>query len=68
MVRGRIVAAPFDDPALQGRLAIEYAVRAIEGSIDYRQIGPAIKLATQTTLPPATALAPAEFRPEFLIP
>ena len=68
MMRRRIFASPFDDPALQGRLAVEYAVRAIEGSIDYRQIGPAIKLATQTTLPPATALAPANFRPEFLIP
>lgn len=68
MMRGRIAAAPFDDPALQGRLAIEYAIRAIEGSVDYRQIGPAIRLATPVDLPPNSALAPAEFRPEFSIP
>lgn len=68
MLRGRIAAASFDDPALQGRLAIEYAVRSVEGSIDYRQIGPPIRLVTQSDLPAVGALAPAEFRPEFLIP
>lgn len=34
--RGLIEAAPFDDPVLQGRLAVEYAVRAIEGRLDQR--------------------------------
>lgn len=68
MMRGRIDAAPFDDPAMQGRLAIEYAVRAIEGTVDHRQIGPVIRLVTRTSLPPADALAPAGFRPEFVIP
>lgn len=67
MMRGRIEAAPYDDPALQGRLAIEYSVRAIEGSVDYRQIGPRIEVVTRDNLPPTDALAPADFRPMFEI-
>ncbi len=65
MKRGRISAAPFDDPALQGRLSIEYAVRAIEGNVDFRQIGPPVQLVTRDSLPPLDALAPADFRPVF---
>ena len=68
IMRGHIEAAPFDDPALQGRLAVEYAVRAVEGMIDLRQIGPPISLATRENLPPETALAPADFRPVFRVP
>lgn len=68
IMRGRIETAPFDDPALQGRLAIEYAVRAIEGKVDHRQIGPPVTLVTRETLPPYEALAPADFRPIFEIP
>ena len=68
MMRGHIQAAPFDDPALQGRLAVEYAVRAIEGAVDHRQLGPPVVLATKDTLPPRAALAPADFRPVFVLP
>jgi len=61
-------AAPFDDPRLQGRLAVETAVRAIEGSIERRQIGPEIRLAEPLALPPADALSPPQARPEFVVP
>lgn len=67
LTRGLIEAAPFDDPLLQGRLAVEYAVRAIEGRLDWRRIGPVIKLATKDSLPAADALAPADFRPSFSV-
>lgn len=67
MMRGRILAAPFDDPALQGRISIEYAVRAIEHTVDHRQIGPPIRLVTSKSLPPANALAPADFHLVFEI-
>lgn len=68
IMRGRIEAAPFDDPTLQGRLAVEYAVRAIEGKVDHRQIGPPVILVTREQLPPYEALAPADFRPVFALP
>lgn len=67
ILRGLVEAAPFDDPVLQGRLAVEYAVRSIEGSLDVRQIGPKIRLITKDTQPPASALAPPDFRPEFSV-
>ena len=68
LLRGRVDAAPFDDPRLQGRLAVEMAVRAIEGSIERRQIGPEIRLAEPGALPPADALSPPQARPEFVVP
>ena len=68
LLRGRVDAAPFDDPRLQGRLAVETAVRAIEGSIERRQIGPEIRLAEPLALPPADALSPPQARPEFVVP
>jgi len=68
IMRGRIEAAPFDDPTLQGRLSVEYAVRAIEGNVDHRQIGPSISIATKGSLPPSSALAPADFDPVFELP
>lgn len=68
IMRGRIEAAPFDDPALQGRLSVEFAVRAIEGAVPYRQIGPTVTLVTRDHLPPQGALAPADFRPVFEVP
>jgi protein TorT len=68
LIRGRIEAAPFDDPRLQGRLAVEYAVRAIEGSVDHAWIGPEITLAEPGALPPPDALAPAGARLEFAVP
>lgn len=68
IMRDRIEAAPYDDPTLQGRLSVEYAVRAVEGTVDHRQIGPSIKLVTKSSLPPPSALAPADFEPVFALP
>lgn len=66
--RGRILAAPTDFPIVQGKLAIEMAVRAIEGTLEVRHAGPKIQLVTSdmvnnTDL--AETLAPASFIPVF---
>lgn len=68
--RGRILAAPTDFAVLQGRLAVELAVRAIEGRLTIRHAGPKI-----TTLTPENidavgtqeSLAPASFVPVFKV-
>jgi protein TorT len=62
--RDRILAAPTDFAVLQGRLAIELAVRAIEGSLTIRHAGPEIITLTPENIDrvgTAESLAPASF-------
>lgn len=66
--RGRILAAPTDFPILQGRLAIEQAVRAVEGSLEVIHAGPEIVSVTADSVEDARhqgSLAPAAFIPVF---
>ena len=66
--RGRILAAPTDFAVLQGRLAIELAVRAIEGSLTIRHAGPKIVTLTAENIDAVgtkESLAPASFVPVF---
>ncbi|SEL27270.1 monosaccharide ABC transporter substrate-binding protein, CUT2 family [Roseovarius azorensis] len=66
--RGRILAAPTDFPITQGRLAIEMAVRAIEGTLTIRHAGPRIRLVVSDTVDSTDlvgTLAPASFIPVF---
>ncbi|WP_332872084.1 TMAO reductase system periplasmic protein TorT [Pseudogemmobacter bohemicus] len=68
ILRGRILAAPSDFPVLQGRLAVEMAVRAIEDKLVVRHAGPAIVTVTPETIRSYDAdatLAPADFAPVF---
>ncbi len=68
--RGRILAAPTDFAVLQGRLAIEMAVRAIEGKLILRHAGPAIVTITPQNIDQigaAESLAPASFVPIFSV-
>lgn len=68
VVRNRILAAPTDSPVMQGRLAIEMAVRALEGRLDVRHAGPPISIVTPGTSGAAvveSSLAPASFVPVF---
>ncbi|RYI02920.1 MAG: TMAO reductase system periplasmic protein TorT [Acetobacteraceae bacterium] len=68
VVRGRILAAPTDSPVIQGRLALEMAVRALEGSLEVRHAGPLISIVTPDTAGEAvveSSLAPASFVPVF---
>ena len=68
--RDRIIAAPTDFPVIQGRLGIDLAVRAIEGTLTKRHIGPAIELVTGKnieTVGGKGSLAPASFAPTFIV-
>ena len=68
--RGRIEAAPTDFPVIQGRLGVEQAVRLLEGSLEYRHLGPAIELVTEENvdeLGTEASLAPASFAPRFAV-
>mgnify|MGYP003390484955 FL=1 len=68
--RGRIIAAPTDFAVLQGRLAVEMAVRAIEGKLTIRHGGPRIVTLTLDNIDSigtAESLAPASFVPVFKV-
>lgn len=68
ILRGRILAAPTDFPVLQGRLAVELAVRALEGRLVTVHAGPAIVTVTSDNIAQvgaAESLAPASFAPVF---
>lgn len=71
ITRQRILAAPTDFPVVQGRLAVEMAVRAIEGKLTVRHAGPRIEIVTPTNVQAIGtegSLAPASFVPVFTMP
>lgn len=66
--RGKVLAAPTDSPVMQGKLAIDQAVRTLEGSLSISHAGPAIRIVDQNVLDQldiAESLAPAWFKPTF---
>ncbi|WP_244487816.1 TMAO reductase system periplasmic protein TorT [Aminobacter sp. DSM 101952] len=68
--RGKVVAAPTDSPPLQGRIAIDQAIRAIEGTLRYRHVGPPVEIVDRTnvqSLDLERSLAPAWFKPTFQV-
>ena len=68
--RGRILAAPTDFPVLQGRLAIDQAVRILEGKLTVPHAGPAIRMVTPENVDvigPEESLNPAWFSPTFTV-
>ena len=68
--RGRILAAPTDFPVLQGRLAIDQAVRVLEGTLEHPHAGPEIRMVTPETVDEigtSGSLAPASFTPTFTV-
>lgn len=68
VLRNRIIATPTDLPVLQGRLAIEMAVRAIEKELHVSHLGPEIQIFDQQSRDPKVldlSLAPAVFTPVF---
>ncbi|HTN95742.1 MAG TPA: hypothetical protein VL101_02095 [Nordella sp.] len=63
-----VIAAPTDQPVMQGRIAIDQAVRALEGTLSARHVGPRIEIVDQPSVARiniANSLAPAWFRPIF---
>lgn len=68
VTRGRILAAPTDSPVVQGRMAIEMAVRALEGSLAIKHAGPPISVVSSEVSGRDViegSLAPASFVPVF---
>lgn len=68
--RGQILAAPTDSTVLQGRIAIDIAVRALEGKEFELHVGPALYVVSQDNLAEFDAtstLAPDGFKPVFRV-
>lgn len=68
--RGKVLAAPTDSPVLQGELAVDQAIRALEGSLSVTHAGPAIRIIDGkniNALDINDSLAPAWFKPTFRV-
>lgn len=68
--RGQILAAPTDSPVIQGRIAVDQAVRILEGKDYAKHVGPALFVVSQENIDsfdPASTLAPDGFSPVFRV-
>lgn len=68
--RGRILAAPTDSAVIQGRIAIDQAVRILEGKDYVKHVGPAlyvIDAKNVSSFDRKSSLAPDGFRPVFRV-
>jgi protein TorT len=66
--RGKVLAAPTDSPVMQGKVAIDQAVRALEGSLKVKHVGPSIQIVDHASIARLNvddSLAPAWFKPTF---
>jgi protein TorT len=68
--RGQILAAPTDSPVIQGRIAVDQAVRILEGEDYAEHVGPALFVVSQENIDsfdPGSTLAPDSFSPVFRV-
>jgi protein TorT len=68
--RGQILAAPTDSPVIQGRIAIDQAVRLLEGKDVVKHVGPALVVVSQDAIDSfdtGSTLAPDGFKPVFRV-
>ena len=68
--RGRIMASPADSMVIQGRVAIDQAVRLLEGKDLIKHVGPKIFVVDQENVkstPRTAVLAPADFKAAFTV-
>lgn len=68
--RGQILAAPTDSTVIQGRIAIDQAVRILEGKEYEKHVGPALYVVTTENhgaFDPSSTLAPSGFKPVFRV-
>ncbi len=68
--RGFIMAAPADSMVIQGRIAIDQAVRALEGKPLIKHVGPKIFVVDQKnikTVPQSNILPPDGYKPVFSV-
>ncbi len=70
IARGQILAAPTDSTVIQGWIAVDQAVRILEGEDYVKHAGPALYVVTQDNhgeFDPSSTLAPDGFRPVFTV-
>lgn len=68
--RKQILGAPTDSPVIQGRVAIDQAVRILEGKPYEKHVGPALVMVSQAThasFDTSSTLAPAGYKPVFRV-
>jgi len=68
--RGQILAAPTDSTVIQGRIAVDQAVRILENQDYLKHVGPALYVVNQENhgdFDPSSTLAPDGFRPVFTV-
>jgi len=66
--RGRVLAAPTDSAVIQGRIAIDQAVRILEGKPYMKHVGPKIYVIDKSNINSfdyASSLAPENWKPVF---
>jgi protein TorT len=66
--RGRVMAAPTDSAVIQGRIAIDQAVRILEGKPYLKHVGPKIYVIDKSNIGSfdyASSLAPENWKPVF---
>lgn len=69
--RNRVLMAPTDSPVLQGRMVVDQAIRALQGMLEHRHVGPPIVLVDKNNIDAidlSHSLAPAVFSPRFQVP
>lgn len=70
ILNGSIMAAPTDSPVIQGRIAVDQAVRILEGKSYMKHVGPALFVVQQSNVKSfntESTLAPANFKPTFKV-
>lgn len=70
MKRGRVLAAPTDSTVIQARIAIDQAVRIVEGKDYTKHVGPRLQMIEAAGLDEfdrGTTLAPQGYRPVFSV-
>lgn len=70
ILRGQILAAPTDSTVIQGRIAIDQAVRILEGKDFEKHVGPQLYVIDDSNVKSFdrdAALAPDSFRPVFTV-
>ncbi len=68
--RGRLLAAPTDSAVIQGRVAIDQAVRILEGKDYNKHVGPALYVIDSNNIDSfdyGSSLAPPSFKPTFIV-
>jgi len=68
--RGQIMAAPTDSTVIQGRIAIDQAVRILEGKDYQKHVGPKLYVIDEgnvNSFDRNSSLAPDSFKPTFTV-